>query len=122
MARFYKLEPTDVWIVLDEVALAPGRIRLRYQGSAGGHNGLASILTTLHTQAVPRVRLGVGAAKPGAMVGHVLGRFRKEETLLIEEAVTQAADAIECALTQGFEMAMNRFNLPDKPAPAAGPG
>ena len=122
MARFYKLEPTDVWIVLDEVALAPGRIRLRYQGSAGGHNGLASILTALHTQAVPRVRLGVGAAKPGAMVGHVLGRFRKEETLLIEEAVTQTADAIECALTQGFEMAMNRFNLPDKPAPAAGPG
>ena len=119
MARFYKLEPAEIWIVLDEVALPPGRIRLRYKGSAGGHNGLASIVTALHTQEVPRIRLGVGAARPGAMVGHVLGRFRKEEIPLIEEAVERAADAIECALLEGFEMAMNRFNLIEKPqAPA----
>lgn len=118
MARFYKLESTEVWIVLDEVALAPGRIRLRYKGSAGGHNGLSNIVTMLGTQDVPRIRIGVGAARPGAMVGHVLGRFRKEETPLIEEAVARSADAIECALKEGFEMAMNRFNLSDKPPPA----
>jgi PTH1 family peptidyl-tRNA hydrolase len=115
MARFYKLEPADVWIVLDEVALAPGRIRLRFKGSAGGHNGLSNIVTALGTQDVPRIRIGVGAARPGAMVGHVLGRFRKEERPLIEEAVARSAEAIECALKEGFEMAMNRFNLSEKP-------
>ena len=122
MTRFYKIEPTDVWVILDEVALAPGRIRLRFKGSAGGHNGLTSVLTTLHTQEVPRIRIGVGAARPGAMVGHVLGRFRKEEIPLIEEACVRSADAVECALAEGFEMAMNRFNLPDKPEPKAAPG
>ncbi|MCW3095270.1 MAG: peptidyl-tRNA hydrolase, partial [Chthonomonadaceae bacterium] len=115
IARFYKFEPTDIWVVLDEVALPPGRIRLRFKGSAGGHNGLSNILSMLHTQDVPRIRIGVGAAKPGAMVGHVLGKFRKEEYPLVEEAVARSADAIECALKEGFEMAMNRFNLPDKP-------
>ncbi len=122
MTRFYKIEPADVWVILDEVALAPGRIRLRFQGSAGGHNGLTSILTTLHTQEVPRIRIGVGAARPGAMVGHVLGRFRKEEIPLIEEAYVRSADAVECALAEGFERAMNRFNLSDKPDPKAAPG
>jgi peptidyl-tRNA hydrolase, PTH1 family len=116
IARFYKLEPTDVWVILDEVALPPGRIRLRFKGSAGGHNGMSNIITMLHTQDVPRIRLGVGSAKSGsAMVGHVLGKFRKEESPLIEEAVERSADAIECAIKEGFEMAMNRFNLPDKP-------
>lgn len=119
ISRFYKLEPLDIWVILDEVALAPGRIRLRYKGSAGGHNGLANILAVLHTQDVPRIRLGVGAAKPGAMVGHVLGKFRKEEYPLIEAAVERSADAIECAIKEGFEMAMNRFNLPDKPVERA---
>lgn len=113
--RFYKLEPADVWVILDEVALAPGRIRLRYQGSAGGHNGLSNIINLLHTQEIPRIRIGVGAAKSGAMVGHVLGKFRKEELPLIEEAVMRSADAVECGLKEGFVMAMNRFNLPDKP-------
>ena len=103
ITRFYKLEPTDVWVILDEVALAPGRIRLRFKGLAGGHNGLASIITVLHTPDIPRIRIGVGAAKPGAMVGHVLGKFRKEESPLIEEAVERAADAVECALKDGFE-------------------
>lgn len=122
IVRFYKLEAKDVWIVLDEVALPPGRIRLRYTGSAGGHNGLANIIAALHTPDVPRIRIGVGAARPGAMVGHVLGRFRKEEIPLIEEAVARAADAVECAMVQGFEMAMNRFNVSDKPPPGAEPG
>jgi PTH1 family peptidyl-tRNA hydrolase len=122
MARFYKLEATDIWVVLDEVALPPGRIRLRFKGSAGGHNGLANIITVLHTPDLPRIRLGVGAARPGGMVGHVLGKFRKEEYPLVEEAVARSADAIECALKEGFEMAMNRFNLPDKPPPPAAAG
>ncbi len=119
--RFYKLEAKDVWVVLDEVALPPGRIRLRLQGSAGGHNGLSSMIAMLQTQEFPRLRLGVGAARPGALVGHVLGKFRKEEIPLMEEAYLRSAEAIECGLTEGFEMAMNRFNISDKPEKAVKP-
>ncbi len=122
--RFYKLEPADVWVILDEVALPPGKIRLRPKGSAGGHNGLSNIITMLHTQEIPRLRLGVGAAKSGAMVGHVLGKFRKEELPLMEEAYQQSVEALECALAEGFEIAMNRFNIsekPEKPPKPTGP-
>jgi len=123
MARFYKIAPEDVIVILDDVALPPGKLRLRFKGSAGGHNGLENILHHLHTQDVPRVRLGVGSAKPGGMVGHVLSRFRPEERTLISEAEERTADAIECALAEGFELAMNRFNIgepkekPQKPKP-----
>lgn len=116
LAHFYKIAPQDILVILDDVAIPLGQIRLRYKGSAGGHNGLSDILARLHTQEVPRLRIGVGAAKPGDMIGHVLSRFRKEELPTIQAAYETAADAIECALTEGFEMAMNRFNLSPKPA------
>jgi peptidyl-tRNA hydrolase, PTH1 family len=111
IARFYKIEPEDVIVILDDVALPTGRLRLRFTGSAGGHNGLENVLRHFNTQDVPRIRIGVGAAKPGGMVGHVLARFRKEELPLIQEAEERTADAIECALAEGFELAMNRFNI-----------
>jgi PTH1 family peptidyl-tRNA hydrolase len=111
LARFYKIAPQDVLVILDDVALPLGQLRLRYKGSAGGHNGLNDILHRLHTQEVPRLRIGVGASKPGDMIGHVLSRFRKEELPTIQAAYETAADAVECALTEGFEMAMNRFNV-----------
>lgn len=116
MTRFYKIPPEDVIVLLDDVALPLGRLRLRFKGSAGGHNGLANILTHLGTQEVPRIRIGVGAAKSGAMIGHVLSRFRKEELPAIEEATELAADAVEYALENGFEAAMNQFNINEKPA------
>jgi peptidyl-tRNA hydrolase, PTH1 family len=111
MARYYKLTPAEVVVVLDEINLPVGRIRLRFKGSAGGQNGMASVIQHLGTQDVPRIRIGVGGARPGNMVGHVLGRFRPEEQLLIEEAYERAADAVECAVTEGFELAMNRYNV-----------
>src|ERR1051326_595986 len=77
-APFYKIAPQDIIVVLDDVALPPGKMRLRFKGSAGGHNGLANILALLQTTEVPRIRLGVGAARPGGLVGHVLSRFRRE--------------------------------------------
>jgi PTH1 family peptidyl-tRNA hydrolase len=110
IARFYKIAPADIIVLLDDVALPPGRLRLRYKGSAGGHNGLDNILTLLHTQEVPRIRLGVGAARPGDMRNYVLSRFRGEEIETIRQAIERAADAVECALAEGFETAMNRFN------------
>ncbi len=115
IARFYKIEPADIIIISDDIALPAGKLRLRLQGSHGGHNGLENIFRLLATQAIPRVRIGVGAAGPGDMKGHVLSKFRKEEQDLMDEARERAADAIEFALREGFETAMNRYNLSDKP-------
>ncbi len=111
VARYYKLTPSDMIVIMDDINLPVGRIRLRLKGSAGGQNGLASVLQHLGTQEVPRIRIGVGGAQPGNMVGHVLGRFRPEEQLLIQEAYVRAAEGVECAVQEGFEMAMNRYNI-----------
>lgn len=116
LCRFYKVAPEEVIVILDDVALDVGRLRLRYKGSAGGHNGLSNIIKLLHTEEVPRVRVGVGAPRPGAMVDHVLSRFGAEDRDAVENASERAADAIEYALQEGFDKAMNRFNLSEKPS------
>ena len=110
IARMYKLEPADIWVIVDDVAIPPGTIRLRYKGSPGGHNGLKSIQAHLHTEEYPRVRLGVGEPGRTDMVNHVLSRFRSDEREIISGAIDLAADAVECALKEGFEKAMNRYN------------
>jgi peptidyl-tRNA hydrolase, PTH1 family len=125
ISRFYRLEPGNVIVVLDEVALPVGQLRLRYQGSAGGHNGLASVIQSVGTAAVPRVRIGVGAPDGAPLVGHVLSKFRPEEASIVREAYDRAADAIDCAVELGFETAMNRYNVrTDRPPanPAGGSG
>lgn len=110
-ARFYKLPPESVLVVYDELALPLGRLRLRPDGSAGGHNGMQSILQTFNTPSVPRLRVGIGAVRGGAgMVGYVLGKFRPEEREDVALAVERAADAVEHALTHGLESAMNIYN------------
>lgn len=111
IARFYKIETSDIIILVDDIALDVGRLRLRFKGSSGGQNGLDNVIRHMNTQEVPRIRIGVGNAPPGDMKGYVLSKFRKEEYPLIQEAYERAADAIECALREGFEIAMNRFNL-----------
>ena len=116
IAHFYKIETADIIIVLDDIALPVGKLRLRFKGSAGGQNGLDNIIRHLNTQEVPRIRLGVGGAPPGDMRGHVLSKFRKDELPVIQEAYELAADAVECAVKEGFEIAMNRFNVGEKPA------
>lgn len=115
IAHFYKIETADILIVLDDMALPVGRLRLRFKGSAGGQNGLDNVIRHLNTQEVPRIRIGVGGAPPGDMRGHVLSRFRKEELPIIQEAYELAADAVECAVKEGFDIAMNRFNIGEKP-------
>lgn len=113
--RFYKLEPAQTLVVIDDLALPLGRLRLRSAGSAGGHNGLASVLVHLGTEAVPRLRVGIGAAAgKTSVVGHVLGRFSPEEQPALDAAVSRAADAVEYAQAHGFAAAMNRFN-PNEP-------
>lgn len=111
IAGFYKIDPADVLVVVDEVALPLGRLRARREGSAGGHNGLKSIIEHLGTQAFPRMRVGVGRGANGrGLVNHVLGRFDPDERDTVSAAVLRAAEASEMFLTDGIERVMNAFN------------
>ena len=114
-AGFYKIEPADVFIVTDDVALPLGRLRARRDGGAGGHNGLKSIIQHLGTQAFPRMRVGVGRGDDRRdLADHVLGRFEADERDTVSAAVLRAADASEMFLAEGIERVMNAFNAAEK--------
>ena len=111
-ARFYKLTPDHVLVISDDVDLPLGKLRLRTGGSAGGHNGLKSIIQHLGTDQFPRLKVGVGG-KPHPdydMVDWVLGKLQGEDKKLMDETVRRAADAVECFLKDGPQKAMNQFN------------
>jgi PTH1 family peptidyl-tRNA hydrolase len=108
--------PSDrLLVIVDDTALPLGKLRIRPSGSDGGHNGLASLIQLLGTQAFPRVRVGIGAPPPGQMVEYVLSRFTPEQQPTIDEALHRAADAVEAILTEGLTAAMNRFNTSPSP-------
>ena len=111
-ADFYKIPPERVLVISDDTALAAGRLRIRQKGSAGGHNGLKSIIQHLGSDQFPRIRVGVGE-KPHPdydLADWVLGKFQGEDKKIMEQAVERAADAVECLLREGIDRAMNRFN------------
>ena len=111
-ADFYKIPPERILVVSDDTALPAGRLRIRKGGSAGGHNGLKSIIQHLGTDQFPRLRVGVGE-KPHPdydMADWVLGRFTGEDRARMDQAVERAADAIECILKEGLDQGMSRFN------------
>ena len=111
-ARFYKLDPAHVLIISDDVDLPLGKLRLRTGGSAGGHNGLKSVIQHLGTDQFPRLKVGVGG-KPHPdydMADWVLGKLQGEDKKVMDEAVKRAAEAVECFLRDGPQKAMNRFN------------
>lgn len=107
--HYYKILPEEVLVVLDDAALPLGTLRIRKKGSAGGHNGLASILCYLATEVVPRLRVGIGASESN-MIDHVLSSFSKEEVPAVDCAMTQACEAIDILGALGIDTAMNRFN------------
>lgn len=109
-ARYFKFGADQVMVVIDDISLPLGAIRIRRSGSAGGHNGLESVLVHLGTEAVPRLRVGVGGPGGKALEAHVLGRFSPEEAPAVESAVRRAADAFEHANAYGIDAAMNQFN------------
>jgi PTH1 family peptidyl-tRNA hydrolase len=110
---YHDIPPADVLIVVDEIQLPVGRLRLRRSGSAGGHNGLKSVIQHLGTE-FPRLRIGVGRGDPRwDLADHVLSRFAREEQQTVEEAIGRAADAAEMFAAEGTESAMNRFNARD---------
>lgn len=112
IAAFHKLEPADVLVVVDEVHLPLGRLRVRRSGSAGGHNGLKSIIQHIGAE-FPRVRIGVGRGDPKwDLADHVLSKFGREERDAVADVVSRAADAVELFASDGLEVVMNRFNPP----------
>jgi peptidyl-tRNA hydrolase, PTH1 family len=112
IAGFHKLSPSDMLVVVDDADLPLGRLRMRTSGSAGGHNGLKSIIQELGTLEFPRLRVG---RQPGELKNHVLGRFSVDEKAQIDAAVKRAADAAEMFAKENILAAMNRYNA----APAA---
>ena len=121
LLQFYKIEIADLLVVVDEVQLETGRIRIRPSGSAGGHNGLKSIIERLGTDAFPRLRIGVGRGDTRRnLADHVLARFEADERDLVADAIGRAADAGEAFIADGVADAMNRFNRKDEPDPGNG--
>jgi PTH1 family peptidyl-tRNA hydrolase len=111
LQRFHKLDPDQILVVYDDVDLPIGRIRFRPEGSAGGHNGIKSLIEYLGTKEFPRLKIGIGSAGGrGEMVGHVLGKFSQEEREELEKVLAIAQDGVNCALSAGLNRAMNQFN------------
>ena len=114
LLQFYKIELDDLLVIVDEVQLETGRLRVRPSGSAGGHNGLKSIIGSLGTQGFPRLRIGVGRGDMRRdLADHVLARFDAEERPVFYDAVARAADATELFIAEGSSGAMNRYNRKD---------
>lgn len=111
LVRRCKLDIADIIVVCDDANLPLGRLRIRAGGSAGGHNGLKSIIHHLGTDDFARIRIGIGSPR-GDMVDHVLSRFRRSEREDVHQALNKAADAVETYLSFGIKEAMNRFNAP----------
>ena len=106
-----KIELANLMVVVDDLALDPGIIRIKKQGAAGGHNGLTDIETLLGTQNYNRLRVGVGSSfGRGHQVDYVLGQFDGDDLAKVESAVGQACEAIRCFVTQGIDRTMNLYN------------
>jgi len=111
LLRFFKIDPADMLVVVDEVNLELGRLRARPSGSAGGHNGLKSLIGQLGSDAFARLRVGVGRGDARRdLADHVLAKFEPDERPIIAEAVGRAADAAELFVSEGIGPVMNRFN------------
>lgn len=112
IANFYKIAPQNIIVISDDVSLDVGVLRIRRKGSHGGHNGLKSIINLVGSEDIPRIKVGVGK-KPHPdydLADFVLGRFSKEDTPKMQEAIKKCSDAIECIITDGVDKAMNMYN------------
>lgn len=119
VGHFYKTAPAQTLVVYDDVDLSLGRLRFRTSGSAAGHNGIRSLISSFGTQDFPRLKVGIAPAdgRPAGerMVGHVLGSFRAEEQPALQNVIQRAADAVLATLERGLDAAMNVFNRQPEP-------
>ncbi len=130
LMRYFKFEPGQVLAVYDDISFPVGAMRLRAGGSAGGHNGMKSLIAHLGGERFPRLRIGIGVPGQKNMVGHVLGKFSPDERPLLDECLDRAEQCVLTLLSEGFEAAANKFNVkkekkerkPRQPAPEGGAG
>jgi peptidyl-tRNA hydrolase, PTH1 family len=106
---WYKLAPTEVLVLYDDLDLPLGKLRIRLAGSAGGHNGMKSIISHLGTPTFPRLRMGIGKSQDET-ISHVLGKFSAAESSIVTDILQLSADAVELSLGAGVEKAMNKYN------------
>lgn len=111
-ADFYKIAVEDILVIYDDISLEPGKLRIRKKGSAGGHNGIKSIIQHMGGDVFPRIRVGIGGERhPGMdLADYVLGHFSKEELVVIDEALDHAAKAAELIIQDEIDTAMNLYN------------
>jgi PTH1 family peptidyl-tRNA hydrolase len=115
IAQFYKIDPREVLVVLDDMALPLSRLRLRPSGGSGGHNGLESVIMQFGTEEIPRLRIGIGEAPPAGSVDYVLSRFFEEEKPIVRSTIDRAVQAVKCAIDNDLISAMNIFNKTEQP-------
>lgn len=108
-SKFYKIPKENIIIIYDDISLEVGRLRVRPEGSAGGHNGIKSIIAHLSSEIFPRIKVGVGQPK-GNLVSHVLGKFSKEDREKLEKTFTIAIEAAETIISKDVNEAMNKYN------------
>ena len=115
LARFYRWTPEQVLVVYDDVSLPVGTLRFRANGGDGGHNGIKSMIACLGSKEFPRLKIGVGSAGPGSLVGHVLGKFAPNEREEVQDTLARAVLAVQLAASAGVTSAANEFNVKIKP-------
>ena len=115
IASFHKWTPDQILVIYDDIALPLGTLRFREKGSAGGHNGIKSILQHLGTDAFARLKIGIGGSQPGELVGHVLGKFSPDEQPILENTLATALEAVQVARSQGIATAANRYHTRSNP-------
>ncbi|HNX16482.1 MAG TPA: aminoacyl-tRNA hydrolase [Bacilli bacterium] len=114
LVSYFKIGYEDIIIIFDDMALAPGQIRLRKGGSSGGHKGMQNIIDALKTEDLKRIRIGIGEPEQSDTIDYVLGKPLKDEQPLIAGAIESSVEAIKMMIKKGFDFAMNNFNRGDK--------
>ena len=111
LMRWYKVNPEDIIVAHDDMDIPAGTIRIRKKGSSGGHNGIKSLISHVGSENFSRVRLGIGRPLPGwSVANHVLAPFPQEDKTAVDEAIKYLIPAVECIITDGIDIAMNKYN------------
>jgi len=108
--QFFKVALGEIVVLVDDMNLGLGRVRLRGDGSAGGHNGLKSVIERLGSEEFSRLRIGIGQASGDGAVDHVLGKFDPDEEAVMKASIGRAADCVECLVREGLDAAMSKYN------------
>ncbi|MFI5359789.1 MAG: aminoacyl-tRNA hydrolase [Halanaerobiales bacterium] len=111
LVNYYKIEREKLIVIYDDLDLPTGKLRIKEKGSSGGHNGVASIIESLGTREIPRIRIGIGSPPEDfSVIDYVLGRFTAEEMTVIEETLSKISSVVEEIIANGYQTAMNKYN------------